>query len=260
MFDRLRQKVNTGPLAFLSGFADRRCTCCQEPVQAEGAASHRLGGMIFCAFCQSAFEFGVSGYCKFCALPFPPGSLSQGPCQHCLHTLPPWGEIFFLGRYEGRLRDCLLALKFENKLPVAKMLGSLLALKIQARLNGVSIKNYYSAIVPVPLHPSRLLERGYNQSLELARFVGKGLNLPVRQELLKIKATAPQEKLTREARLQAVQGAFEASRHLGGQRLLLLDDVMTTGATVCECANSLLRAKAAAVDVAIFGRTAFGPA
>ena len=216
--------------------------------------------MIFCEGCQPAFTVGANGHCKFCALPFPVGSASQGPCQHCLRALPPWGEIFFLGRYEGSLRQCLLQLKFENKLYVANMLGSLLALKIQAQLSGADPKERYSAIVPVPLHQSRLLERGYNQSLELARFLGKGLGLPVRQKLLKIKATVPQEKLTRKARLQAVQGALEAAGDLAGQRLLLLDDVMTTGATARECAKSLLKAKALAVDVAIFGRTAFGPA
>jgi ComF family protein len=110
-------------------------------------------------------------------------------------------------------------------------------------------------VIPVPLHRARLRSRGYNQALQLARQIGRQLDVPVAADLLRrTRATAPQQGLTAAARHGNLRGAFAVHRPLGGQRVLLVDDVMTTGTTARECAAALRAAGAASVDVAVLGR------
>ena len=174
------------------------------------------------------------------------------PCASCLQSLPPWEAFLFYGIYEGDLRESLLRGKFGGSLPALDMLGRLLA--------EVCAEHYAFApkpqlIVPVPLHTSRLRERGFNQSLELARVVGRVLDLPVRYDLLvRVRPAVPQASLSREQRKKLVQ-PFAAGEGLHGRRVLLVDDVCTTGATLSCAARCLLEAGASQVDAAAVART-----
>jgi ComF family protein len=118
----------------------------------------------------------------------------------------------------------------------------------------------YEALIPVPLHPHRLRGRGYNQSLLLALRLGKQWCVPVERDYLRRTAwSVSQTSLRRSQRRRAVRGAFVCgSRRYAGKRLLLIDDVFTSGATVDECARTLKRYGAAAVDVLTVARTLKG--
>ena len=118
--------------------------------------------------------------------------------------------------------------------------------------------NNFSCVIPVPLSSQRLKERGYNQSLEIARVVAKELDLPLDyKHLLRIKHGIPQERLNKKERFKAVQGMFAVcnQQSVSKRHVLLLDDIMTTGATIQECTRVLLAAGAKAVSVAVVART-----
>ena len=118
--------------------------------------------------------------------------------------------------------------------------------------------NNFSCVIPVPLSSQRLKERGYNQSLEISRVVAKELDLPLDyKHLLRIKHGIPQERLNKKERFKAVQGMFAVcnQQSVSKRHVLLLDDIMTTGATIQECTRVLLAAGATAVSVAVVART-----
>lgn len=144
--------------------------------------------------------------------------------------------------------------KFGADLAAGRLLGELWCAALGERPPPAA-----DCLVPVPLAPGRLRERGYNQALELARPLAKQLQLPLRwQSLRRIRATAPQSGLDRKARARNLRGAFAADPALRGQRVLLIDDVMTTGATLAACARSLRRVGVVTVEVWALARAGRG--
>jgi ComF family protein len=149
----------------------------------------------------------------------------------------------FAGYYEGPLRQAVHRLKFSGERYLAPHLGVLMAEALrQSPLSA-------DALVPVPLHPADQAGRGYNQSLLLAREAGMALELPVLPSVLvKRQRTVPQVGLRRAERMRNVAGAFEVTGYeMAGLRILLVDDVCTTGATLAACATALRQGGAAAV-------------
>jgi ComF family protein len=160
-------------------------------------------------------------------------------CGECLKEMPPYAEARCVGPYTGTLRDAIHLLKFRHVKRLARPLGEL--------LSGLSLPSADLA-VPVPLSLKSLRERGFNQTLLIARPVAKRQRLPLKQGLLfKKKETPPQSTLSRSARLRNLRGSFAVRGALSGERVLLVDDVITTGATVSECTRALLRAGASEV-------------
>ena len=149
------------------------------------------------------------------------------------------------GYHSGALQSAVLHLKFRRKVALAHPLGELLARELQPVLPIWRP----AAIVPVPIHTYRRCERGYNQAELIAQVVGKACGLPVAEVLRRTRATPPQVGRTRAARAVNLHGAFAVSRpkQVQGVRLVLLDDVRTTGATLTECAAALRAAGAAEV-------------
>jgi len=143
------------------------------------------------------------------------------------------------------LREAIHALKFRGRRALAAPLGSLMAERIAvAGLPAAQV------VIPVPLHHRRLRERGYNQSELLAKEVSHHLGLPVNSDVLvRRQATEAQSGLTLDVRRANVRGAFATVRSLAGQRVLLVDDVLSTGFTVSECAKMLRQAGAVQVLV-----------
>ena len=191
--------------------------------------------------------------CSRCGFPFPtiarPAEAGgQRLCASCLSHEPPFTRSRQWGYYEGTLREAIHKFKYEGKTALAEPLGDWLA--------ALASKECH-LIIPVPLHKRRLRERGFNQSLLLAKRLGRALKLPVDyQSLIRTRPTPPQINLSREERLRNVRGAFAIGDRskVSGRSILLIDDVITSGATVGECARTLLKAGAASVEVLALAR------
>jgi ComF family protein len=176
-----------------------------------------------------------------------------GECPQCHDRRFQFACVARLGTYQGPLRKAVLRIKQPGELALATMLGDLLATTAGARLASIG----FDVVVPVPMHWTRLFWRGGNNPDTLAYRLAAQLGLPMRPRLLKRRRrTAPQASLPPSRRRANVRGAFRAPRHadLPGARVLLVDDIMTTGATVNEAARTLRRAGVELVAVAVLAR------
>lgn len=172
-------------------------------------------------------------------------------CGACLKDPPHFSRTMALYRYEFPVDRLIQQLKYGHQLAIARWCGEALA----ARLD----RGESDLILPVPLHAARLRERGFNQSGEIARALGRELAQPVIHDMLsRCQATAAQATLAHDARQGNVRGAFECRGDLSGQRILLVDDVMTTGATLRECARVLHLHGAASIAVGVVARAMRG--
>lgn len=212
-----------------------RCLLCQQP----GADGHDL-----CAACAAPLQPYPT--CQQCALPLP---ASAPACGRCLRHPPPYTHTLALGLYQFPLDRLLPRFKFHADLAAGRELARLLADAAQHAVRP-------QALLPVPLHPQRLRERGYNQALELARPLAHALDLPLLPDALqRLHATAAQSQLSAGARRRNVRGAFAlaAATRLPAH-VALIDDVMTTGATLAECSRVLLRSGVQRVDLWVVAR------
>lgn len=206
----------------------------------------------FCAPCFSRIEVVTPPLCSLCGLPLAPRTGHDHPCGCCL-TSPPifrqaraWACYVASEEDTNPLTRALHLFKYTRVLSAGKALSRLAAAHFP-----LSPKDY-DLILPVPLHLARLRWRGFNQALVLARAVGRRCGLPTDPfSLERIRATDPQVHLKEEERRMNVRGAFAATRpgKVREKRILLVDDVYTTGATVNECARTLHAAGARYVDV-----------
>lgn len=196
--------------------------------------------------------------CVLCGERLAPAQLliGNGQCQACCEYPPNFDRAVSYGEYEAGLRDLIHLLKYEHVIPAARPLGKLLAHSIeQLRFADVDV-----VVVPVPLHSSKRRERRFNQSELIARAALK--HLPPQVELagdvlVRQRPTRSQVGLDREARIANMHGAFRvaAPQRIKGRRIVVVDDVMTTGTTVSECARVLKRAGAEKVFAATVART-----
>lgn len=170
-------------------------------------------------------------------------------CGRCLSKPPPFDRVWAPYRYDGAVRHVIGALKFEGRYAYARLLGDLLAdfVHCHAELPG--------AILPVPLHPVRYRQRGFNQSVEIARHVAKALRVPLDLAgCVRRRDTPPQHRLSARERLKNVRAAFALSRPPAASHIAIVDDVMTTGSTVRALAKLLKKAGAEKVDVWVCAR------
>jgi ComF family protein len=185
--------------------------------------------------------------CRICAEPMQAGAVID-----CARHAMSWktNAVRAPYLYADPLDRYIYSLKFRNERRIGRALGLLLAEAVQAHRRDID------AVVPVPLHASRLLERGYNQALEIARSLSFELRLPIlRAGIYRSVATPPQTRLRADSRRENLRFAFEVHRDLAGYRLAILDDVITTGATVNGLAGKLREAGAAYVEAWAVART-----
>lgn len=228
----------------LSRFATRaithllpwRCLLCGAPGD----------GMDLCAPCQADMPVNHS-CCARCALPLP---LPTSICGACLRKPPPWDSAWAPFRYAWPLDRLESRFKFGGDLAAGRVLAALWLR--QPRLIDVP-----EVLMPVPLSRCRLSERGYNQSQELAHALGSGLGVRTDASILqRTRVTQPQTDLDRLARRRNVRDAFSVRTARQPHRhVALVDDVMTTGATLAECARQLRRSGVARVDVWAMARS-----
>lgn len=166
-------------------------------------------------------------------------------CGACLKQPPPFTVTYALFAYQDNIKRMILNLKFNEALVNARILGELLAHYLL--LQRIALPDI---IIPVPLHPKRMRERGFNQALEIARPVAKRLSLPiVSTACRRIKHTIAQATLPAEQRRQNIKNAFMVEGDYSNCHIALLDDVVTTGQTVTEIATTFKKAGAARVDI-----------
>ena len=212
---------------------------------------HCLGcqreGAFICPACVPKLKRLERPFCRRCAQP------NVGPtCRRCQDEPLAVDSIRAPYLFEGPVREAVYRLKYKRQRAVAGPLAKLMSEWAPATPAPVDL------VTPVPLHPSRLRQRGYNQSYLLARETGRILGLPIQDGLLaKAKNSPPQvEAQSREERRQNVAGSFECRGAAEGRTVLLIDDVATTGSTLAECAATLKSAGAKAVHALVLAREA----
>jgi ComF family protein len=200
-------------------------------------------GSLLCHPCADDLPALSGALCPICA-----DQTTHGErCGACLRETPHFDRTMALFRYDFPADRIIHALKYGHQLAAAGWFAQRLAERIGSA--------QYDLIIPLPLHAERLRERGFNQSAEIARAFGNLTKIPVdRGNVLRTRATPPQADLPHKARHKNIRGAFECRADFTGKRLLLIDDVMTTGATVNECARVLKLHGAASVTVAVIAR------
>jgi ComF family protein len=224
------------------------CLACRAGVEEGGT---------LCPACWSAMPFIERPFCERLGLPFSQ-ELGPGLISPAAEVNPPvFARARAVARYDGPARTLTRRLKYADRLDLAPAMGRWMA-RAGAELIAES-----DAILPVPLHRGRLWRRRFNQAALLAHHVAAHAGRPCETGwLTRIKRTRPQVGLTREERADNLQGAFhlsaEAAGQIAGARLLLIDDVLTTGATLNACARALMKAGAARVDALTFARVVTG--
>ena len=218
------------------------CTTCEQPLTDDPTP-------FFCRRCWGLIRPLQGPACPRCHRPFAsPYATAHSPtheCHDCRTRAPHYSQVWAAYAYCSPLQNAIALFKYHGKVVLADALGALLAQALPANLDA-------DLLMPIPLHPNRLRQREFNQSLLLADRIGPVLRRPVSyRNLVRIVDTDPQTTLPRSARLQNLHRAFalRAPGKVTGKRVLLIDDVFTTGTTANECAKVLL--KAGAKDVAV---------
>jgi ComF family protein len=215
-----------------------QCPLCQVP-----SDNHNHNPI--CSGCWATIKRYEGPSCSVCGLP----TVSEytGLCAECLSKTPPFSKISCYGIYDGALKESIHLLKFNGIKRLAKPLSDMLV-KMTA--------DDFDAIVPVPLHISKLREREFNQTALLSRHIAKTINKPLLTEaLIKTRKTALQTAVDGKERRSNLRGAFSVSQDVSGMKLTLVDDVITTGATVRECAATLKQAGAQEIRVVALARS-----
>ncbi len=213
----------------------------------------RHGPLPLCPSCLDGIRFIRSPLCPRCGIPFPVTEEEDHLCGDCLTTEKPYAVARAVGRYEETLLTAIHRFKYRGRIGIGGILGRVMA-DFAAEIWDMGV---FEWIVPVPLHRKRLRERGFNQAGILARELSKRFDIPLDFTSLRRDVfTPPQVGLGREERSANVHGAFSAwhPERIAGRRILLVDDVYTTGSTLAECSRVLLRAKAESVAVLTLAR------
>lgn len=219
-----------------SRFLNLRCAVCFCP----------LDDGILCPDCADSLAPDKTAVCPVCLKPLP----ITGKCGFCIEHARPWRKAAFYGVYEGKLRQILLAWKFGGELGYGRLLRNFL--HTACELHTLAKPDL---ILPVPMSADGLLRRGYNQAWELCRGLNKKLGGRIAANMLqKIRKTQQQAVLSGLRRRKNLVGAFAVSP-IAGKRILLVDDILTTGSTLEECAVTCLQKGAASVEVLVLART-----
>ncbi len=230
----------TRAAAILRSALPQRCELC----------AARSGRVLLCDACAADLP-AVANACPVCALP------TAGPvvCGDCLRAPPPFAETFAALIYAFPVDRLIHRMKYGGNIALVDWAGATLAGVVRAKLAHRGDRERPQQIVALPLSAARQRERGFNQAREIAARVAAVTGLPVTAPLERIGGGVPQAALPWAARRQNVRGAFALRRPVRGVRIALVDDVMTTGATLAEASCVLIDAGAARVDCWVVART-----
>lgn len=221
-------------LRLLSATFPQDCVLCAAP----------SGDEPLCPGCRGDLPW-LGESCPQCAMPSPAGQV----CGACLRDAPSFDRTVALWRYAPNADRLVHAFKYGGRLALARLFARELAMRIDP-LPDVEV------IVPMPLAKRRLADRGFNQALEIAKHLGRMVRLPVAYRAARrTRETADQTGLAPAERTRNVRGAFSCDAALAGRRIAVVDDVMTTGASLDELARTLKRAGAVHVENWVVART-----
>ncbi len=220
------------------------CRVCGQPL-------HEVSRIPVCGGClREPAPMLAEFFCASCRTPF----LNRFPldengrCALCRLGVSGFDAVYTYGSYEGALRKLIHLFKYGGVQPLARVFGNWMAIALPR-------EEQFDLIVPMPLHWLRRWQRRYNQAELLAREISRRWSVPMKSVVKRRKATAPQAGLTNAKRRLNVSGAFSVKTRLQGLKVLLVDDVLTTGASAAACARALKRAGARRVTVLALART-----
>jgi len=212
----------------------------------DAAIGHGPG---LCQACREELPW-LGNHCARCAAPLPPAREVDMPCGRCQRRPPAFDAATALFHYHPPVDHLVRRLKFSRELGLGALLGGLLAQRLACRTSSMP-----GLLIPVPLHRTRLRERGFNQATELARVLGRTLGIPHDPGLcLRHRNTRPQSLLPATARRLNLRNAFSVSGRLPVTHVAIVDDVMTSGHTGDELARTLKRAGAEHVELWVIAR------
>lgn len=237
------RKVYTGLFSLI--FPDD-CRICEKPLE-------DISRVPVCRACLAEPEpLAAEYFCVQCRAPFRNAFPldEEGRCALCRRGVRGFDAAYSFGFYEGALRELIHLFKYGRVQTLAKPLGRFLA-------QALPREERFDVIVPMPLHWRKRWQRGFNQAGLLAREISRRVHIPVTHAVRRVRSTGAQAGLTNAKRRQNVSGAFRprGKRALDGKRVLLIDDVMTTGATAASCARALKMAGARQVILLTLART-----
>ncbi len=240
----------SSPYVFLSELKNiclqKRCAICEEPYNSKDV----MYGI--CEKCTKVFKPIKTDYCMKCGEILPlQGNPPTTTCKECENPPPLWSELRFYNIYENELQKVIQEAKFYNNLLYLHLLADIVRPLVYTF-------PHFDAIVPIPLHTKKLLHRGYNQCIEIAKHLNKTDGFPYNTSILqKTVHTKAQSSLSRAQRLQNAQNVFVADTSQAMHKtFLLFDDVCTTGATLHAASQALLHAGAKDVYVLYIAKTA----
>lgn len=242
LFMRIIQKLGENILEqVLDLIFEKNCLTCKEKTDKANT---------FCNKCYAGIQFISKPFCIKCAVPLPVTNLGE-ICQYCQERVPHYDKSFALFRYEDKTKDLIHAIKYEDKTQLVKPLSRMICRLIKDYIEEIDL------IIPVPTHKNTLKIRKYNQALLIAREVSKVINKPLDwASLKKIKHIESQIGLKKVERQKNLDGAFlYGGKSLIGKTVLIVDDVMTTGATLDECAKVLKKSGTKKVYNLVIART-----
>ncbi len=207
-----------------------------------------------CGACRNQLQFVTWPTCLRCAARVPeiPGPIPD--CGHCRDDKLRFDRALTLGSYEGLLGELVVRMKRDRSERLARLFSSLLLAELRPQLSDLNL----DAVVPVPMHGWRRLARGTNSPAAMAHRLGSGLRLPVLAKALRRRNSMPQKGLSRPGRFRNMHRQIQARAGypLNASHVLLVDDILTTGATCSEAARALKQGGVAQVSVLVVGRTA----
>ncbi len=202
-----------------------------------------------CNGCWDSLEIVTPPWCEICGI-----QNVDGVCDVCATAPPRYGKLRTVAFYDAILQRIIHLYKFEKRRSLAKHLSDMMVNHIP---NDCNLKEY-DYILPIPIHKNRLRERGFNQSTLIAQGISNEIGIDICTDaIVRSRNTSPQSSLTRDARQTNVVGAFGIKNRnlIRGKRILILDDVFTTGATVNEAVNMLWNEDPIEIDVLTLART-----
>lgn len=209
------------------------------------------GGADLCDYCHQSLPFNQTA-CAHCALPLPPDASAGTTCGRCQKKPPYYDAAFSVFSYEQPVIWLVQQLKFNERLTHARLLGDLMAASACIEHIGAGED---VCILPVPLYKKRLSQRGFNQSIELARALSKETGWPMElQRVQRIRDTSAQTGLDAKARRKNIRGAFEVVEPLPYKQVVIIDDVVTTGSTANELSRVLKKSGVEKITVLSLAR------